>query len=330
MNKNDIIVPVVLSPTLASSVSYSYVLSLIETYHESLFSKFLSNYYTNCFFDSTYFDLYEEDVFFVRNNIFKMEKFTFSLTNNECKEEEIFQAIISHISRGYCILVHWDEFYVKDSVWYQKKNVDREHMIYGINPKTKTIHIMSLCDGKCASYCFTFEEYLFILKKFNFGICQMIFFCFNKNNKLEIDLLKIKNDLYDYLYSTNRKSFFDHDSVFYGINAIKALVSYSRKNLISNIEGLLLNYKVVYEHKKAMIIRIQYLSSNHFINKKWEIKYMEIFEKYIWKFWIYFQEFEKEKTSFDLFETAADYLLKGIASERMLLEELINEELNYV
>lgn len=222
---------------------------------ESIDLDFVSQYEYNNFID---IQLINRDIYeFFHTNI--------SITNFFCKLIEM----------NLYLIIAVDEFYLSYSPAYRNNHFKHPLFLYGLN-KDKGIFYASYYNSmgyvpngivKFTEIENAFKGFISLLGPCNSMLIRAIS---TKNSYYEINLNTIKKGLEEYIYppQISLESAFVRPispNKVYGINVYEALINYNNSILFSKNKDFIQhvkNYHALYEHKKLMFQRINYLIGN--------------------------------------------------------------------
>lgn len=277
-------------PPITSYPSHAFPLSVLSTTNEYLpwlYSNYIQVYYDP---DKILFDFYMVDAL---NDLYcpflSIKQVPRDLVN-KCSPKGICNFLIDCINLGYYIFIFLDEYYIRSSMAYNKVHFDHMILIYGYNREKKYFNVSGF-----------FKNWKYHTSTASFNEIKMAYYNLQKpqawNQELRLlrlnseipkyvfDIRRIKNYLNDYLNSTNN---YDHNSVYYdpvpvnriyGLKTIEGLTNYIdflKQYGQDNIEISIKTFHVLYDHKKLMLKRIQYLIDQGFLKNG---KY--IYNKYL-------------------------------------------------
>lgn len=310
--------------------SYAFMFSIykgIKTNSDS----FLCNAYINSYFDSVYYDIYEQDYNFIDKGIFDILSypiFTYQLVE---KSDELFNSIFEKISQKYvlylCLRIDSSSF--SDCI---SGKYDCDCVIYSIDLKNRFLGVVSIYDEKFVEFILSFDDFLksILIRKDDRIVLQ-----FKKVNLRYVENIDIKEtikDFYDYIKSANRKSF-SNDSKIYGINSLLAMKSYIKSSYINSLNKYdfilpLESIKSIDDHKLLMYNRLVALEVNKYISEDhWSERYCIIQE---WSKELYekSKSFNKDHSA-ELIEEITDTIQKIFDKEKEILTQLCEDGFLY-
>jgi hypothetical protein len=300
--------PLVVPPILLY-VDFSYTLSIIRNYKR-----------TDAWFFSNYIQLFYQkrkeavDVirFFItdingriwnpRLPWFHYQIFQRNFLRNT--KIDIIDLLINSINENNYICLYWDQFYVPNSPRHLKEHYCHETLIYGYDLTEKCLYYVGFNNYENYGY------YKVLFSDFRkayyndavdlsdkYLVTEVCLLKFNNDFSFEFDINTVAEQLNDYFLSRNSLIYYrthfnvnckDYDyfngtissEFIFGMNIYKYLQSY--------IESLLLysnlNFQPVHalwEHKKIMVNRIEYLQKNSYLStdSNYNILYKQIQDK---------------------------------------------------
>lgn len=190
----------------------------------------------------------------------------------------IHDYIADKIENGYYIIADLDEFYIPCRIPHNKNHYYHDNLIFGYDRIHENYDIIGFTDDRqysCTKVDYeSLEAALFSNEKSEFGtVPRPIIFALRKKRdyKFAIDIALICDLMSDYLNSGDtscRYRFYDasSDGRIFGINACRELSSVLENYLTDSREIDIRPFQILWEHKKSMSSRIQYLYSNNFVN----------------------------------------------------------------
>ena len=183
----------------------------------------------------------------------------------DCNINKTEMMINSLIQEGY-IVCHLDEYYVPNRYTYRKKHYLHENLIFGFDNVKREYDILGYDRKK-----------IFSVGKIGYNEFDQAssdndikFLHLRENNDFEykLDLKFIKQLLTDYLYCRNSSNIYatfrnTNISLVYGLDVYDQLIRYIKllptKTVIPDIRP----FHLLWEHKKCMVLRIQYLMNEY-------------------------------------------------------------------
>ncbi|MBT2284105.1 hypothetical protein J7E78_11190 [Paenibacillus polymyxa] len=185
------------------------------------------------------------------------------------------------LMQGKYIYTHLDEFYIPDTPSYGKNTSPHANLIYGFNDRDRTFNI----GGYNENLKYTFKKISYSqLEESSKSIVHIVqnqspeiwhdfykFIYMIKYRELThytLDVQWMIDQLKDYLSSSNSsgrfRGFLNKSDDFYGLEVYDKLIAYY-KDKPNNSD--LKPPHLIWEHKKLMLMRIEYLVSNQIIAK---------------------------------------------------------------
>ncbi len=268
--------PITIPPIIGYTI-HAYPLSVIFNYNETL-PWFLSNYIqlvcdTRCkgiFFDFSVLSCILEgnkwiDSVYPGNPWIKRNSIQFYLLRDY--NIEINDFIINSINNNNYVVLHLDEYYIPDTRSYKIRTFYHENLVYGYDLKAKTYNVLGYNGkgifGNMRIGFDTFE------KGFNSNLSswpngQIKLISYNEEYSYELDLVLIRDQLTDFLNSqhtdNNYRTFRNpSQNCVYGLAVYDGLIEYfsllSERKVYYDIRPL----HILWEHKKCMLLRMEYL-----------------------------------------------------------------------
>ena len=249
----EVILPVNPAPLISGQTSYTYPLMLLPGGEEAE-RCFIANSYINCYYDKTYFDIYEQDYYFQNNGLFERRAEYADNRRIESETHSVLMYFYRQICKGYAITGHWNEELVDGATG----SSDEECLIHGVDPDDGKLHVISISGASPRSYVVSAETFFKARCTGPEGYIWYVFIKPLKNTVSVIDKEKILSDYRDFICSANRKNVFD-DGRSYGIGYIDAYKRYVDSCIKSEERLDALNAVSMLDHKIATKIRLEYL-----------------------------------------------------------------------
>ncbi len=195
----------------------------------------------------------------------------------------VIDLIKNSISLGYYVMTYTDEYYIPDRISYERKiHFRHEIMIYGFDSDKSVFNVIGFNkELKYSPSCVSFSEfetsYLNSINKTNDFILMKAKDSKSYRPSYEFDIVNVKNLLTDYLFSKNTSENFrligKPNNGICGISVYDELIKYYQ-NILNDDSGKVCDIKhfhLLYEHKKAMVSRLEYLAENKYINSNNDI-----------------------------------------------------------
>ena len=192
----------------------------------------------------------------------------------------IIDFIKNSISLGYYVMTYTDEFYIPDRISYERKiHFRHEIMIYGYDSEKSIFNVMGFNKNRkycpsCVSFSQFETSFLHSIDKTNDFILFKAKDNKSYNPSYEFDVENVKNLLSDYLLSKNTSANFRSigkpNNSICGISVYEQLIKYYQDILQndSNVTCDIKHFHLLYEHKKVMVSRLEYLMENNYIDTK--------------------------------------------------------------
>ena len=249
----EVILPVNSAPLISGQTSYTYPLMLLPGGEEAE-RCFIANSYINCYYDKTYFDIYEQDYYFQNNGLFERRAEYADNRRIESEMHSVLMYFYRQICKGYAITGHWNEELVDGATG----SSDEECLIHGVDPDDGKLYVISISGASPRSYVVSAETFFKARCTGPEGYIWYVFIKPLKNTVSVIDKEKILSDYRDFICSANRKNVFD-DGRSYGIGYIDAYKRYVNSCIKSEERLDALNktliHDVLREHPKYGMIR---------------------------------------------------------------------------
>ncbi len=187
----------------------------------------------------------------------------------------IIDFIINSIDMGYYVTTYLDQYFVPDRTLFQKKHIRHEEMILGYDSVKELFKIVGYNSrGIYSKSNISFSEfeasYINSISKTNDVILFKAKDSMSYKPSFEFDIINVKNLLKDYLLSKdttdNLRIIGNPKSGYvYGIQVYKGIIKYIQlANENNNPCDIKIPY-LLWEHKKAMVSRIEYLIENKYL-----------------------------------------------------------------
>ncbi len=268
--------PISIPPIIGYTI-HAYPLSIIFNYNETL-PWFLSNYiqlvcdtcFKGVFFDFSVLPCILEgskwiDSVYPGNPWLKRNSIEGYLLRNY--NIEINDFVIESINQNNYVVLHLDEYYIPDTRSYKNRTFYHENLVYGYDLKDKTYNVLGFNGkgifGNIRVSFDSFEEGV----KSNFLYCpngQIKLLSYNEEYSYEMDLVLIRDQLTDFLDSqhtdNNYRTFRNPSHNFvYGLAVYDGLIEYFRLLSESKVYYDIRPLHILWEHKKCMLLRMEYL-----------------------------------------------------------------------
>lgn len=221
-----------------------------------------------------------------------------------------------------------DDYYVKGKSWYRERHFNHDGLICGYDQNDKTYCIYAYDSN------WVYRKFWVSQKDFNAGRVSMIkrgtfgTFCglkvkddkYNFSPKIATDKIK------EYLDSNLEKYPFEEDGEVYGIVVHKYIAEYLTKLYEREIPYERMDrrvFRLIWEHKKVMLERIEKIEENLLLNNEISKKYKPLVSEADTMRMLYASHHMKRRDS--LLPIIKNKLLKLMDDEKKLLTALVNE-----
>ena len=282
MNTGKIInLPISLKSDITSgSGSYAYVIAQVESSDKKV-ENFLCNSYINCYFDSCYFDIHEQDYNFLNDNLLDIKNYDTHTYLVLEKIDDVIMSIFEHLTDGYFLYKELSLDFHKMFGYEKKQDNNKYCLIYGVDMQSKLINVITVYNGKFLDFSITFEEFKDALDNTERQAHSFDFKKVNADYDDSINIVRIIEDFNDYLNSKCRKTYYE-DSRVYGLNstlATRDFVICACDEVLSGIDRKLPvgDVRTLNDHKKLMYRRLCTLENSGMITPdKWSVKYQAV------------------------------------------------------
>lgn len=237
----------------------SFIGGVMFAHNMDMYPYYLSNHVlllSNKLFDVTCDDM----IMFEDKNVFNVKKIKRDiLAANDIKED-----IIDKLNNGYYASATVDEYYIPNRYFYKKMSFYHDMIIYGydlsenvfftaaydlsgyFNTMKCNIDIVAASISKCLNERKTKPH-------FHYYKC--------KNNQVGFDIAGVKSKLEKYISCEPiaKKKYNGQ----YGLSAYEGLIRNYRYACEHNTYWRKASFSMLYEHKKLMLDRVNYINSNH-------------------------------------------------------------------
>lgn len=185
-------------------------------------------------------------------------------------EGGIWEYVRKEIDVHRYVILSLNEFYVQNRFTYQKKNYDHPNMIYGYDDKKQVVYAMGV-NVKLQPICDTIPVKDFVIAYEKSKKSEVISAEYELDNQIYgLNLERIEKFLQDYLTGNNSSKEIDYfassQDCTYGIDIYMELVK-DLKNIKLLVVDKRITY-VLYEHKRIMKDRVDYLYKNQVFGKE--------------------------------------------------------------
>ncbi|WP_025689479.1 hypothetical protein [Paenibacillus zanthoxyli] len=188
----------------------------------------------------------------------------------------IISFITESIDLGYYVHMKVNHNYLSISSFYKKKDLAHDILIYGYNKVLETFEVADNFDGKYEFKKCSFKEFEDAYDKpaiYNVSNYEKILL-FRANNyaQYSFDLLKVVDSLNDYLLSRDTRIRDDQSLTWaseltLGINIYEKIIEYLFTLLEEKLWCDFKPFHVLWEHKKCMVQRIEFLIKNNLLQE---------------------------------------------------------------
>lgn len=195
---------------------------------------------------------------------------------------KVIEFIVNSINMGYYVTMYVDEFFVPERISYKRRHFRHEVMVFGYNLEERILKIVGYTDmGVYSESNITFsafeESYMSSISKQNDVILFKAKDDLSYQSSFDFDIKNVKDLLQDYLLSrdtSDRLRIFGNPKKkhVYGLNIYKEIIKNFKSVITNNTQWCdrrILH--LLWEHKKAMVCRIEYLIDNKYINNRNEL-----------------------------------------------------------
>ena len=265
-----ILLPFEYAPELVTYQNVAFPLGIIQGNAKKSITPWLSSRYINCWFSPTAscnFSLYEENNWAVEEKILFQQHG--SLIQNECDTiiVDSYVALFKDmIRKGYYPHGVYNEEFIPGKKAFEKRYFAHDFILCGYDDNTSCfISAGYLSNNKYQQFCIPYEcmERAMITLRKDKEFYD--FFRYNQEAIYEIDCDKITRDLSDYLHSIQSQPTHIQECIW-GMDALietgQFIVDlYKNENRVEHRCTC-----AAKEHKKLMVMRINYLLSCKFLN----------------------------------------------------------------
>ncbi|UED72207.1 hypothetical protein [Brevibacillus sp. DP1.3A] len=251
-------------------------------------SKDFMNHTPQDWFD--FFTVYPE---FYENPYLHTERITIDTINN--LDINIINFVINSIDNGSYIYTHVDEYYISDTVAHNSFHLPHAILIYGYNKGEKILNIAGF--NKIQKYSFRTVDFSHFEKAFykiadykqEINSRHKNYFKFsylmklNQVKKYDFDISWVFDCLKDYIESKNTsgrfRGFSNIVDDYYGLETYSKLIDYYSSIPEDKRYLDIRPAHLLWEHKKIMFKRIQYIEKNKIANVDGSLKVFEEIER---------------------------------------------------
>ena len=268
------------SDITSGSGSYAYVIAQVEASDKKT-ENFLCNSYINCYFDSCYFDIHEQDYNFLNDSLLDVKNYDTHTYLVLEKIDDVIMSIYEHLARGYFLYKELSLDFHEMFGFEKKQDNNKYALIYGVDIENSRIIVICLYNRKFVDCNISFDEFKNALDKTERPAHSFDFKKVNSSYDDSINIARVIDDFNDYINSRCRKTYFVNDRVF-GIDSTLALRDFviNACDNILNDEDVKLPIVDMYtynDHKKLMYRRLVTLENAGYITSEgWSSKYIHV------------------------------------------------------
>lgn len=263
------------SPPIVGFLHHAYTLEILLNYDDYL-PGFHMNYIQINFLKSR----------FANENIHYLDYFTFPLTkqpwlNRETipldelvkQELSICDFIVDSIKQDHYVRINVDEYYIPNRRAYNQRHFNHQLQINGYNCCAKFFHVSGF--DKNHSYTNHTVEFIDLEKAIVNNLSTVHFELIKReeNTHCEFDINIVYELLSHYLNAENSNIVYPtqqkrvENDLYWGMDIYKGLKSYIDHLLNKDALYDIRPWHLLWEHKKAMLLRIKYLQENGYLPK---------------------------------------------------------------
>lgn len=179
------------------------------------------------------------------------------------------------INLGYYVYAFLDKYYMSHRIEYQKRHFIHDHFFYGYDKEQQSFHSIgfdnkNLFNSSMISYADTNDAYNFTEPTYEWQ--NYIFMLkYNEDGAYDFDLELVIELLDDYLHSRNTshrmRMYKEPMDAAFGLEVYDYLKLYFQLLLDDKVFTDVRPVHIVHEHKKCMLMRIEYLEQQGFLDK---------------------------------------------------------------
>jgi len=311
------VLPLIDIPPVIALQHHAFYLGVLFT------NKDYVHHFHSSFVDFYYCNTINPNFNFAMGKYYSFEEYVDSIdVNCPLEETKLLELIMRMLNLGFYVSGVFNEFYVPKRKSTYNRNFDHDFLIYGISVESEELHIIGYT-GKGLYEKSKIDFSSFCKAIYNTGIDKkwIRFFKIRDNYEFKFCILRLKEALCNYLSSTE-VTLFNHDKdheFYYGINAME---KFTQSITVQNPQRLRY-YRIMLEHKKCMLLRVQYLTVQGLLESR---KYEKECEKIAEIARIVFNKAIKYYLSPDFCNISEikKLLLKMIELEKKILAEIFN------
>ncbi|QNU66222.1 hypothetical protein EHE19_015250 [Ruminiclostridium herbifermentans] len=187
------------------------------------------------------------------------------------KNQNIPNLIIRYLDNGFYVMPHLDDYYIPCKSVYNNEHFVHVNFIYGYNLITNQFYSLGFDDKQ------TFRTINIDFVSINNGFINSDHKCmhfFRPNNEVRyfFNIEDFENQIIDFVNSEitiePERTLFTNSNYLYGFNAQNQLIEYIRTipNRKIHVVGMGKHLHLLWEHKKLMGIKMQYLFDNNYLH----------------------------------------------------------------
>lgn len=287
-------------PIITTYTQHAHLIAILSAYEKTkgwIYSNYIQLYYNKDLIDNSWSDFYFPMPYELRpSDCCKWlitQKIDWNTISN--KSDSIIDFLIRTIDSKHYAHFMINYYYISQSKYYMNENFTHDILIYGYDKKTKVFH--------CADFLFDSTKYEFVTISFEdmenaFNHCIIEKYCsylngliylyeYNENCDYEFDERNILNGIHQYWQSTQPEYWMLHnqknsDSIVFGMDIYEAITKYIHDcREIVDFQIDIRPFYLLYDHKKIMQVRLNYLKDNaeYYSRKKYSelaIQYEEL------------------------------------------------------
>lgn len=176
------------------------------------------------------FELVRPANWFPEEKVFLRNRYTLRTDfPDECRFD-VLHMISGFILNGQYVNGSYDSYYIPASDNYLQKHCYKNYLIYGIDKDNQLLYIIGYTKGfNYETFTVGFEQFLDSLNKREDKSFTINSVCINPDYKFEYDEQMLREGLYDFEHSINRKvPLIPRDTAIYGRKALEIFDEYMR------------------------------------------------------------------------------------------------------
>lgn len=242
------------------------------------------------------------------------------------RQDIIISLIIDLLENGSYILADLNEYYVPQRRAYMKRNFDHVNMLYGFDKTRNVFYIASYTDkGYYGGTEIAFDEYIISLKNSQYTDFTLNVVTPSNDFEPKFNLDRCKILLGYYLTGNDKEYDLGNDDYYHGIDAVKNLYYYLEHVKHNDLNIDIRYFYYLWEHKKIMFDRINYMIDNNYISGNIEhykdysdiVRKSEIMKGLALKY-----NFTKSKTTLENMQDLIHFI---VYEEEKILKDIIKD-----